>query len=166
MQDAFQSTTAKILSGTYANAAADLTGRTLVQAVDTGWTAAGSKGADKTLASDILTLWGMAPLGAPQNGLGDGQTAPYTLSLTYRQGDTKQIGTGAFGIGTRDAAGNWVNAVDENISGHAQFVMGPWNASYGLGTYGVDASTKTAWAVLDYNGDFAAANNIVLGRTN
>jgi hypothetical protein len=36
-------------------------------------------------------------------------------------------------------------------------VTGPWKASYGLGTYGVDPGTKTVWAVLNYNADFAAA---------
>ena len=53
--------------------------------------------------------------------------------------------------------GNWVNAVDFNIGGTKQFVLGPWNASYGLGTYGVDQKTKTAWAVINYQGDFAVA---------
>jgi hypothetical protein len=43
-----------------------------------------------------------------------------------------------------------------------QFVKGPWKAGYPLGTYGVDASAKTAWAVIDYNGDFAVAASIEL----
>ena len=34
---------------------------------------------------------------------------------------------------------------------------GPWKPGYDLGTYGVDPGTKTAWAVLDYNADFAVA---------
>ncbi len=50
---------------------------------------------------------------------------------------------------------NWVNAVDENIGGTKNFVFGPWEKSYPLGTYGVDPTTHTAWAVLNYNGDFA-----------
>jgi hypothetical protein len=39
-------------------------------------------------------------------------------------------------------------------------VNGPWQSSYGLGTYGVDASTSTAWAVINYNGDFVVAPGI------
>jgi hypothetical protein len=35
------------------------------------------------------------------------------------------------------------------------FVLGPWNASYPLGVYGLDLSTHTAWAVINYNGEFA-----------
>lgn len=38
--------------------------------------------------------------------------------------------------------------------------MGPWDPSCALGTYGVDPSTKTAWAVLDYDGDFAVMRGI------
>jgi hypothetical protein len=33
---------------------------------------------------------------------------------------------------------------------------------YGLGTYGVDTKTKTAWAVINYNGEFAVAAGIEL----
>lgn len=34
---------------------------------------------------------------------------------------------------------------------------GPDKPSYPLGTYGVDTRTKTAWAVINYDGDFAVA---------
>jgi hypothetical protein len=52
--------------------------------------------------------------------------------------------------------GQWVNAVDRNIgSSTKKFIVGPWKAEYGLGTYGIDPKTNTAWAVIDYNGDFA-----------
>jgi len=43
---------------------------------------------------------------------------------------------------------------------NAKFVPGPWNASYKLGTYGIDAATNTAWAVVNYNGVFAVVANI------
>jgi len=39
-----------------------------------------------------------------------------------------------------------------------RFVLGPWNSSYDLGTYGIDASTNTAWAVINYNADFAVTS--------
>ena len=31
---------------------------------------------------------------------------------------------------------------------------------YGLGAYGVDPASKTAWAVVNYNGEFAVARDI------
>ena len=37
-----------------------------------------------------------------------------------------------------DANGDWVNAVDRNTGGTKKFVAGPWQSSYGLGTYGID----------------------------
>jgi hypothetical protein len=37
------------------------------------------------------------------------------------------------------------------------FVRGPWKTGYGLGTYGIDTKTHTAWAVLNYDGDCAVA---------
>ena len=47
--------------------------------------------------------------------------------------------------------------MDKNFGGVKQFVKGPWKEGYELGTYGMDPSTKTAWAVMNYNGDFAVA---------
>ena len=44
-----------------------------------------------------------------------------------------------------------------NSGGVRKFVHGPWKAQYGLGTYGVDPWTHTAWAVLTYDGKFAVA---------
>jgi hypothetical protein len=41
-------------------------------------------------------------------------------------------------------------------------VLGPWNASYTLGTYGLDPATHTAWAILNYNGDFAVGSTAKL----
>ena len=64
------------------------------------------------------------------------------------------------GIATLDAEGNWINAVDRNSGGTKQFVEGPWSASYGLGTYGIDTGTKTAWAVVNHAGDFVVKNGI------
>ena len=39
--------------------------------------------------------------------------------------------------------------------------MGPFEEGrYGLGTYGIDPDSSTAWAVLDYNADFAVARDL------
>jgi hypothetical protein len=37
-------------------------------------------------------------------------------------------------------------------------VLGPYvEGRHGLGTYGIDLDSNTAWAVLNYNADFAVA---------
>jgi hypothetical protein len=147
VQDRFGKTSAKILSGTYSNKATDYNGRILTQTVNTGWSPK-----TKGINSDILTLWGMA-------GLGTGQTCVFTLSLSYDHNSVsyKELKRGLFGMVTKDTQGNWVNAVDKNFGGKKKFVYGPWLSDYELGTYGVDPHTKNVWAVINYNGDFAAA---------
>lgn len=69
-----------------------------------------------------------------------------------------QFGQGLFGLATKDENGDWVNAVDMNVDGGTKkFILGPWKPAYGLGTYGIDLRTHTAWAVINSNGDFAVA---------
>jgi hypothetical protein len=58
-------------------------------------------------------------------------------------------------LAARDSNGRFVNAVDLNDEGIKTFVNGPWDASYGLGTYGVDKAANTVWAVVNFNGTFA-----------
>jgi hypothetical protein len=153
VQQSFENTTARILAGVNHSTARDASGRALTKAVDTGWTPAA--GADAP-ASNILTLWGMA------RSLGSGETDTYTLSMTYddRRVRSQRLDSGSFGLATKNADGKWINAVDKNFGGSRKFVAGPWDPSYGLGTYGVDPGTHTAWAVINYNGDFAVSPNI------
>ena len=152
VQDDFSGTEAKILAGANGSTATDYTGRALAKTVDTGWTSACDAQDDDT-ASDVLALWGMTDVGSSQ-------TDVYALSLTYDQRRTggKHLGEGKFGIVTRAANGNWINAVDANVAGVKRFVVGPWRAGYGLGTYGLDPSKKVAWAVIDHEGEFAVAS--------
>jgi hypothetical protein len=161
VQDKFEDTTAKILDGTNGSTVQDYSTRPLTKAVDTGWVdvdgwceryPAQIWSPDLDLASDILTLWGMADLGASH-------TDTYALSLSYdhRRLLPIQLGKGLLGLVTRDAKGRWVNAVDLNAGGTKKFVLGPWKSDYELGTYGVDLKAGTVWAVINYNGDFAAA---------
>jgi len=122
--DSYSGTVAKILNGVNGSAARDFDDRNFIKTVDTGWAPAETN----ELASNILTLWGMADLGTER-------TDVYTLSMSY---DPKGVGkgllkNGSFGIATRDAAGNWVNAVDTNYDGFKNFVAGPWDPSYKLG---------------------------------
>ena len=62
VKDSFSGTNARILAGAYANSATDLSGRTLAQAIDTGWKSAAERDG---LSSNILTLWGLTSFGTP-----------------------------------------------------------------------------------------------------
>jgi hypothetical protein len=158
MGPGFKGTSMAILAGVngshatanYTAAANSIYSKPTQKAVNTGWAPA-----EAGLASDILTLWGMADLGSEQ-------TDTFVLSLSFdKQDPRQQLGNGGFGIAARGADGQWGNVVDKNFGGDApQFVMGPWNPSYGLNTYGVDPSTKTAWAVINHAGDFAVMTGI------
>jgi hypothetical protein len=161
--DSFQATTARILGGVNDSTVKDDTKRPLTKAVNTGWTDKRDwsgwykeRWEGKTPAfspiSDVLTLWGMADLDRTGQDLAN-QTDLYVLSMTY-DGEVPQ--NDSFGIASEDNQGKWVNAVDLNYGMPAKkFYDGPWAPEYELGSYGVDAATKTAWAVIDYNSGFA-----------
>jgi hypothetical protein len=142
--DSFGGTTARILSGINTSTAKDSSNRACTQVVGTGW----SSDPTTTLASKILSLWGMA------NAMGSAQTSNYTLSLSY---SSSVIQGGNFGLVTKNSTGTWLNAVDGNFGGTKNFVLSPWSTSATLGTYGIDTSAHTAWAVINFNGDFAVA---------
>jgi hypothetical protein len=133
-------TAAAILSGANSNPNADQSGRMYYNSINTGWYPETSG-----TASDILALWGMGYV------MGSSQTDVYTLSLTF---DPKKGGAPV--LATPDGNGNWIKAVDQNLGGASSFVAGPWKAGYALGTYGMDAASGTVWAVLNFNGYFAA----------
>lgn len=159
VEDSFRGTDAKILDGVNASSITILDGRPTIKDVNTGWTSKNDidcrhhRHQKKDLASNILTLWGMADLGSEQ-------TDTYVLSMNYDKMPT-HLGHGGFGIATKDKDGEWVNAVDMNFGGTEKFVQGRWKPGYELGTYGIDPKSKTAWAVLNYNGDFAVVRDIV-----
>jgi hypothetical protein len=155
--DSFETTVARILGGANGSAAQDYNLRPLTKAVNTGWTDVATwrnefflrwfKKPGFDFASNVLTLWGMADLGSDQTDI-------YTLSMTYE--GIPLYGKGDFGIATKDGNGKWINAVDKNIGSNIKkFVIGPWKPEYGLGMYGIDLKAGAAWAVIDYNGDFA-----------
>jgi hypothetical protein len=156
VQDSFSRTTTRILSGSNSSTATDYANRSFTKTVDTGWTPA----TGDIVASNILTLWGMADLGSEQ-------TDTYTLSISYEPAKSRpeHLGEGLFGLATKDTNGNWINAVDINFGGTKKFVIGAWNSGYGLGTYGVDPSTHTVWAVINYNSDFAVSRFTTLSST-
>ena len=147
VQDSYASTSARILSGVNHSTVTDSIGRPVVAAVDTGWAARTT-----TIMSDVLSLWGM------ESKLGSDQTDTYTLSLTYDPSIVSPHQGGSFGLVVKDGD-RWTLAATKNATGSVapRFVAGPWSDSYDLGTYGVDTSTNTVWAVINKGGDFAAA---------
>jgi hypothetical protein len=164
VQDSFRGTSAQILDGINNSTAKDYTARPFTKIVNTGWPEMdgwrerypfGKSDSDLDLASNIFRLSGMADLDTQQ-------TDTYVLSLSYNHHKwlPKKVGDGAFLLVKRDETGRWVNAVDMNFGGTRKFVAGPYQSWYGLGTYGFDPGTRTAWAVINYNGDFAVARDI------
>jgi hypothetical protein len=163
VQDSYSGTTAKILDGINVDTAtdSDYNGREEVKTVKTGW-----RDMPAGAASAILKLWGLdnnldlfnANLtGLLPNSDADYVTDQYVLSLSYDPTlvPVSKLGTG-FCLAAKDAGGNWVNAVNLNEGGTKKLVIGGYKSSYGLGTYGVDPSTHTVWAVLNRDGDFVA----------
>jgi hypothetical protein len=144
MESGFKGTSMSILAGTNASTVQTNYSKPTSKAVNTGWAPA-----EAGLASDILTLWGMNDLG---NDTGD----TVVLSMSFDKTAPRQgLGNGGFGIATR-RDGKWVNAAGDSPT----FVKGPWTPSYGSGYYGVDASTKTAWAVINRGDEFAVTAGI------
>ena len=170
VEDTFQGTTAKILNGTNGNTETDYLARPLAKTVNTGWSAPRER---DNAASKVLSLWGMADnlslwenpgsgldlTGLLPNAAETKESDIYTLSMTYddERSHGRHRGNGGYRLATKDADGNWVNAVEKNFGGTGKFVKGSWQPGYGLGTYGVDPFTKTAWAIVNHEGDFAVA---------
>ena len=140
-------TTAAVLSGSNASIAKDASGRALNRQVDLAWS-----DATCATASAIMTLTGTADLGA---AAGDS----IVLSMTFDPSFVSDaaLTSGSFGLVAQGATGNWVNAVSQNVGGATAFVLGAWNSSYTLGTYGIDPTTNSAWAVVNHAGRFAVA---------
>ena len=173
MEDAYQGTTARLLGGTNNNTETDYLTRPLTKTVNTGWS--GSPTQDN-IASNVLSLWGMADnlsfwddpnrgfdlIGPLPNAAESRESDIYTLSMTYNDERFAglHLGNGGFRLATKDVDGNWVKAVDKNFGGAKKFVKGAWMPGYELGTYGVDPLTKTAWAVINYDGDFAVVTDM------
>ena len=141
-------TVATVLSGANSNPDTDGSGRRLTKAIGTGWRAATAD-----VQSEILSLWGMS------RSPGSGLTDTYTISIARTpRGNGAPSPNGRFGVVAKDRRGNWVNAADMNYGGAKKFVPGPWTPTCKLGSYGVDTESGTAWAVINYNGDFAVGN--------
>lgn len=166
IESSYHGTTAKILSGTNGNSETDYLSRPLQKTICTGWAKAVTVcGA----ASNIFSLWGMADNLSLYDGNLTGllpaadestETDVFALAMTYHpmaiaRHHHHHLMKGKFVLVSKDENGEWVNAVDLNTGGAKTFVCGPWHEGYALGTYGIDPATRTVWAVLNHEGDFA-----------
>jgi hypothetical protein len=147
LEKGFEGTSMAILAGTNGGAQKTNYNKPIQNDVNTGW-----KPAQMGLNSDILDLSGMSlTLSGPT-------TDQYVLSMSYKYSPSIKISalmSGKFCLLSRAANGKWVKAVSLNSTGSPAFVLGAWNSSYAIGTYGINPVTRTAWAVLDHNGEFA-----------
>lgn len=83
-------------------------------------------------------------------------TNTFVLQLSYDPTNLTLAQEQAISLNWYNPASNaWMNAVLGNLGGSATRILGAWNSSYGLGTYGVDTAANTAWAVLNHNSEFA-----------
>lgn len=167
IEDSYKGTKAKILSGANLNKETEYLGEKLCKTVNTGW--ADAQPEDNAL-SCVFTLWGLVDnlslwenpsVGKDLTGLlpaapESAQTDVYTLALSYDPAKVRpsQVMSGKFAVAAKNAEKEWVNAVDLNFNGTKKFVVGPWKATYGLGSYGVDPKTYTVWAVLNHESNF------------
>ncbi len=146
METGFKGTSMSILSGIDSSIANTNYGKKISNDVNTGWATA-----DPGLASDILSLGGMSKT------LGSDKTDEYVLSMSYvpdgcqpRPHPERRLRPARQGF-----QGQMGERRHEEFRRHQEVRARPWNPSYKLGTYGVDTATNTAWAVINYNGDFA-----------
>jgi hypothetical protein len=144
-ESGYLGTAMRVLGGTNISTASNNYGKPQSRAVNTGWTPAQAGN-----FSDTLTLWGLADIGAAQ-------TDTIVVSMSYQSAGVTdaQINSGLFCLGAPSASGGWGSAVAANVGGTTTFVNGPWAPAYGLGAYGVDKATGTAWAVVNHSGQFA-----------
>lgn len=134
----------KIMAGTNQNQSTDANLTPCVRYVSTGWASAAGGS-----VSDLLVLRGIDTY--PNSAQKD--TFVLSMGVNSSQGLLRQN----YYLATPDPNGKWINAVDKNQGGSKNYVNGPWNASYSLGTFGIDPGSNTAWAVLNHDGVFAVA---------
>lgn len=142
-EDGYVGTTMHILDGVNTATTTVHGGRKSNKDFNIGWASANTV-QELGAVSDVLTIWGM------QNALGSDEGDTYALALEY-PGAVR----GALALMSRNEDGNWEPATARNFGGDAKFIIGPWKASYSLGSYGIDPATRTAWAVVNRGGEFA-----------
>ncbi len=141
----FFGTSAGILNGTNGSTVKDKSNRALTKSVNTGWAPRTS-----STLSDVVTLWGMYDVAVTT-------TDTYAVSVSY---DPTTVTTAAINAGHPAYLATSIKDANGNITGwtkaaNGRFLVGPWNAKYPLGTYGIDTVKNIAWAVVNQAGDFA-----------
>ena len=143
VQDQFAGTSASIVEGANGNTKHDFANRAFSNAVDTGWSVRTA-----AVASDVLTLWGLATPGITSDAE---DTVALSISYDPAAFSDADVAAQAFGVAVKDGTGHWVNA------GTGAGVAGPYLTGSPLGTWGVDPIAHQAWVVVNATADFAVA---------
>ena len=146
--DGFLGTEAEILAGTNAefrtlqtdpDSGSPVTER-LGDNVNFGWAER-----DPGQISDVLWLAGL------DDNL-DGRTVPYALALGFDPAQVDELSKLRL---MKQTENRWV-AIEELIDGARETpIIGPYQKSYELGTFGINPETDRAWAVINREGQFA-----------
>jgi hypothetical protein len=128
-------------------------------------------GESSILVSDVLEITGMTYANSTQ-------TDPFALELSYDPSlipnEAQAAFQGKLFLGWNNPSGHWVNAVDGNYEFGSAVVsdyLGSWNAFAAnhvtdnnlflfVGSWGVDTTGNTVWAILDHNSQFSTAHNL------
>ena len=153
INDAFGTTQFRVLAGKNGSNIADYGSRSMVKAVDTGWTPRQCYGSlGRLLASDAVQLWGLANIGwdSVNHVNQSGTSAPIVIQLSYDETLVGSAVAGSFGIVTLSGS-TWTNV------GTGTGLVGPYPVGTvpAVGTWGVDPNTHEAWAVVSGNGPYA-----------
>ena len=144
--DGFVGTTMRIRSGTNHTPETTRSGR-LAKLVTTGW----SPKTGANLASDVLTLWGMA------GRLGSDETDTFVLSMSFHRQDLGDdlLKSGAVGILARDADGKWRLGRRCQPGRQEGLRARPLGQELRAGRLRHRPDDNTAWAVVNHASDFA-----------
>ena len=157
----FEGHAARLLAGSHDVDRRDSAGRAMSRRVVTGWTEAERgeisprlhlHGLHHNLALNDPELTGQLPAA-------DESDAGSRFVLEIDGGRTAFRADGSYGIAALAEDGTWENAAARG-GAEVRFVRGAADAEAPVGTYGVDPSTKRAWAVLDRGGVFALHRGI------
>ena len=161
IESEFAGHAARLLAGAHDVDRRDYAGRAMSRRVVTGWTEAARDeisprlhlhGLHHNLALNDPDLTGRLPA-ADESGVG----SRFVLELDG--GRTAFRADGSYGIAALAEDGTWENAAARG-GAEVRFVRGAADSEAPVGTYGVDPSTKRAWAVLDRGGVFALQRGI------
>ena len=117
-------------------------------------------GTNGAAAATVTTSWSASPnptkiISDVLNFKGTG-TSTFALQLSYAATGKGAAWENSFAsLGWLNGSSQWVNAIDGNTGGTPAKYLGAYDPSYTLGSWGVDSTNHTVWAVVNHNSEFA-----------